>query len=280
MNFRTLYDLNIAITKNLSQIKNFNIDLVVGIPKSGMIPATLIATYLNLPFTDTYGYISEKYYGRDGKQTVIKDISGTHKTILLVDDSINSGKAMIRVISELSNTRDKIIKFAVFGSTKTKSKYVDYICELVDLPRMFQWNIWKHDNLSMCGTDLDGVLCRDPSKKEIKNSFNDFLDNTNTLYNLSKPIQYIITARKEQYRFKTEQWLRNNNILYHNLIMKPNDYKSGDSTNSEFKSKIINEHNDIKFYIESNDIQAQLISKKVKIPVWCTDTQRLYNEKS
>ena len=34
-----------------------NVDLVVGIPRSGMLPANLIAMYLNKPFTDINSFL-------------------------------------------------------------------------------------------------------------------------------------------------------------------------------------------------------------------------------
>lgn len=280
MNFRTIVDLNNAIIKNLLNIKKLDIDLVVGIPKSGMIPATIVATHLDLPFTDVYGYVSGKYYKRSGKQTVISDIPNVKKNVLLVDDSINSGKAMIRTLNIIPNNTDNIIKFAVFGSPKTKSNIIDFVCEYVELPRMFQWNIWKHDNLSMCATDMDGVLCRNPTKKEIKNNFNNFLINADVLYNMSKPIKYIITARKEKNRELTEAWLKHHQITYSRLIMKPDDHRHGNEANAEFKISVINKNSDIKLFIESDDIQAKIISKNVSIPVWCTDSQRIYNNET
>jgi len=276
MNFRTIYDLNIAITRNLLQIKKLNIDLIVGIPRSGLLPASLIATHLQLPFTDVEGYINNRYYDRAGKQTVAKDLSSVPKRVLLVDDSINSGKAMSKVLDILPKNNDIIIKFAVFGSPKNKPGSVDMTCEIVDLPRAFQWNIWKHDGLAKWGTDMDGVLCRDPSKKEVKREFENFVLKAETLYNLKKPIKYIITARKEQWRSQTEQWLKNNNVPYRHLIMKTNDYKHGDNVNAEYKVETINRLGDLELYIESNDIQAQQIAKQVSIPVWCTDSQKVY----
>ena len=46
LNFRTVHDLNLAITKKLYDIRQLDVDLVVGIPRSGMLPASLIATHL------------------------------------------------------------------------------------------------------------------------------------------------------------------------------------------------------------------------------------------
>lgn len=281
MNFKTLNDLNLAIATKLSDIAKLKPDLVVGIPRSGMMPASIIATSLQIPFTDVEGYIHNRYYDRQGKQTVAKDLPTARKNVLLVDDSINSGKAMKLVVDSLLDKKDNIIRFAVFGSPKNKPTAVDFTCEIVGLPRMFQWNIWKHPNLIQCATDMDGVLCRDPSKQEIKRDFHKFLRTAEPLYPINKPIKYIITARKEVYRTETEEWLQKNNIPYEKLFMKPTDYKAGDQVNAGYKAEVINTYiDDIKLYIESNDKQAKQIAEQVPIPVWCTDSQKIYNVSS
>ena len=60
MNYRSIADLNHTILKQLHMLPR-DFDLVVGVPRSGMLPANLIALYLNLPtqisillFKDTY----------------------------------------------------------------------------------------------------------------------------------------------------------------------------------------------------------------------------------
>lgn len=50
MNYRSISDLNQIILKRLYIIPR-DIDLVVGIPRSGMFPANLLALYLNRPVT-------------------------------------------------------------------------------------------------------------------------------------------------------------------------------------------------------------------------------------
>lgn len=47
MNFRTLDQLNQCIYNNMYKLPR-DIDLIVGIPRSGMLVANIIALYLNL----------------------------------------------------------------------------------------------------------------------------------------------------------------------------------------------------------------------------------------
>ncbi len=51
MNYRTIADLSNLIRTNLYKIPH-DIDVVVGVPRSGMLPATMIALYLNKRLSD------------------------------------------------------------------------------------------------------------------------------------------------------------------------------------------------------------------------------------
>lgn len=51
MNYRNIDDLNHCILQHLSILPR-DFDLIVGVPRSGMFPANLLALYLNLPVTD------------------------------------------------------------------------------------------------------------------------------------------------------------------------------------------------------------------------------------
>lgn len=282
INFRTYQDLNLAIVNRLVDIKKLNVDLVVGIPKSGMVPATIISTYLNLPLTDVDSYTNGRFYTRSKKITIPVDRENISLRVLLVDDTINTGNAMRNVLKSLPNNSDTITKFAVYGSPKNKPEDIDFVCEICPLPRAFQWNLWKHNEAKNWGTDMDGVLCRDPTKKE-----NDkgerlikFYETTDPRFLFTKPIKYIITSRREKYRNITEKWLSEHGIQYQKLIMKPDHIKGGNASHSEYKAKMITDLGDMHLYIESDQEQAKYISELTSVPIWCTDNQTLYKRKT
>lgn len=278
LNFRSLEDLNLAIVKKLHTIRSLNVDLIVGIPRSGMIPASLIATHLQLPFTDVDSYNSNRWYVRNKKITVPTDIPNNPLQILLVDDTINTGNAMRNVVRSLKKSNDMIIKFAVYGSPKNKIEDIDFVCEECPLPRAFQWNLWKHTQASNWATDMDGVLCRDPSKKENDKGprLENFYKTAESKFLFSKPIKYIITSREERFRIVTETWLTFHNIKYEKLIMKPSGSSGGTHANAEYKTSVLNSMAKVELYIESDVEQAKIISQNTGIPTWCIDNQKLY----
>ena len=96
MNFRSIQDLNDAVVRSLHRLPG-DIDLVVGIPRSGMLAANIIALHLNLPLTDLDGYLAGRVMssgarGRGG---------GTGAHALVVDDSVLGGATMRAVRSRL-----------------------------------------------------------------------------------------------------------------------------------------------------------------------------------
>ena len=86
MNYRSISDLNQIILKRLYIIPR-DIDLVVGIPRSGMFPANLLALYLNRPVTDLGSFINGHIY-KAGERGQFFD-SRRYKKILIVDDDEN-----------------------------------------------------------------------------------------------------------------------------------------------------------------------------------------------
>ncbi|GAL65896.1 biotin carboxylase [Jejuia pallidilutea] len=91
MNYRSINDLNETILRKLHVIPR-DIDLVVGVPRSGMLPANLLALYLNLPYTDIHSFIKGFVYKAGARKQFFE--ASEYKNILVVDDSIASGSAL------------------------------------------------------------------------------------------------------------------------------------------------------------------------------------------
>lgn len=91
MNYRNIDDLNHCILQHLSILPR-DFDLIVGIPRSGMFPANLLALYLNLPVTDLDSFRNGHIYqtGERGKTFNMTHI----RKVLVVDDSIATGNAI------------------------------------------------------------------------------------------------------------------------------------------------------------------------------------------
>ena len=146
MNFRSINDLCNLIRNKISLVPS-DVDLIIGIPRSGLLAANYIALLLNKPLTDIEGFVD----GRILSSGRTKDIShnvdkiSDAKKILIVDDSIASGASLkkCRDIIREKNIKSKIIYCAIYALPSSK-KYVDIYFEIVNSPRIFEWNLFSH----------------------------------------------------------------------------------------------------------------------------------------
>jgi orotate phosphoribosyltransferase len=276
MNFRTVADMDRAIAANLWKLSRFKFDVIVGIPRSGMIPASILATYLQLPLATLEGYCAGIIHGRSGKP-----VQGLSR-ILLVDDTSNKGGAMQRAVGMLGPKRPKsITRLAVYGPYQVEdpAQIIDVWFEDCRGPRAFSWNMAKHARLRRWGFDFDGVLCRDPTSAENDDGprYLEFMRGAEPLFMPTRPIGHIVTGRLEKYRPQCEDWLGRHGIEYAQLHMMPFASKAermAHGGRGQWKAGIAREVG-VEMFVESCPKQARIIAERAQIPVFCTGTQSL-----
>lgn len=215
--YRSIEDLNNSIVNNLSKFPH-DVDLIVGIPRSGMLPANLLALYLNKPFTDIDSFIEGKIYS-SGERGKYIDSSTTHK-ILIVDDSIDKGGAKRKAESKLQEVKNnyELLYAAIYATSKSVS-FVDFYCEIIDTNRVFQWNLFHHNSIIPYSCfDIDGVLCKNPPLDDDGPIYSNYLRNAVPYLIPSLEIDTIVSCRLEKYRSQTEAWLKENGVKYKKLI--------------------------------------------------------------
>jgi uncharacterized HAD superfamily protein/hypoxanthine phosphoribosyltransferase len=272
MNYRNITDLNNVILKRLHIIPR-DFDLIVGVPRSGMLPANLLSLYLNRPYTDIHSFLNGHIY-KAGARSQFFDIS-EFKKILVVDDSIASGSAMVEVKESLKHLESKFdLKYCAVYIIPGKEKMVDYFFEIVPLPRYFQWNILNHTTLEKACFDIDGVLCADPLPEQNDDGpkYIDFILNAPPLFIPGSKIGTVVTSRLEKHRKETETWLKANNIKYNDLVMldlpdmaaRQRANNHGDHKAKAYMAK------PYVLFVESEYHQAVEINRISKKPVLCT----------
>jgi uncharacterized HAD superfamily protein len=283
MNYRSINDLNNTILKNLHLIPR-DIDLIVGVPRSGMMPANLLALYLNLPYTDIHSFMKGYIYKSGARKQFFNE--SEYKNILVVDDSIASGSAIKECKNDLSDFEVKFnIKYCAIYYTPENGGLADYVFEAIPTPRYFQWNIFNHTTLEKACFDIDGVLCVDPSNEQNDDGalYKSFLLNAAPLYIPGSKIGTIVTSRLEKYRKETEVWLKNNGVRYDKLVMLDlPDMKARQKANNHAGHKAKEyQTNNYTLFVESDLGQAIEINKITKKPVYCTENfEMIYNSES
>lgn len=277
MQYRSFSDLSKSILKNISVLQKMNLGLVVGIPRSGMLPANLIALYLNIPYTDIDSFISNKIYDIGDRKIYVKTNS---KNVLIIDDSIATGRALNRAKEKLKNIKDYNLLYGAVFARSQAINLVDFYCEIVDGDRIWEWNLF-HNQLILGRSclDIDGVLCRDPTPEENDDGekYHKFLLTAEPKFIPTVRIKTLITNRLAKYKNETMFWLKKHGIEYENLIMLnlPNaEERKKWNKYGEFKA---NEYikNGYVFFIESSLSEALKIKEITRKTVFCIETMSI-----
>lgn len=281
LNYRSVTDLNSQIVAMSSRLPR-DVEVIVGVPRSGLLAGSLFALHLNLPFTDVNGLIQSRIFtngARLGGQR-LENLLGEKRTVLVVDDSVFAGH-QFRLIKEklraagLAHTLYYAAVFVKPGS----EKHVDFFGEFVPTPRMFEWNFMHHKHLSLTCMNIDGVLCRDLQERENddEEKYTEFLSGADPLYLPTLPVGWLVTCRLEKYRTLTEAWLEKNNVQYGKLVMMNHPTREAQvaaGDHAQYKAEVYKETG-AQMFVESSIHQAVTISSLSDKPVLCMDTREM-----
>lgn len=272
MRFLNHQDLARALIRHRRKLPN-QIDLVVGVPRSGMIAATMLATQMNLPLVDADGFLEGRVF-RHGSTKRPPDLAlarSRERVVLVLDDVIGSGRAIRELRAEIAarGISGKIVFCAVFG-TVSDHPDVDMVLQPVDETPCFPWNLMHHAVLADSCVDIDGVLCANPQGHESfeGRAYDQFLKNAISLHRTSGKIGWLVTSRLEKHRAATIEWLARHQVDYKHLIMASQEDKADSPA---YKARIYRETGAAMF-IESEAADAEAIASLSQRPVICIET--------
>lgn len=281
LNFRSYNDLNITINDNLSKIPK-DIDLIVGIPRSGLLVANLISLSLNKPLLNLEEFLEKKESNGGERVKKYKKKFSQIKKVLVVDDSLNTGSALQKAKEKIkaAGIRKKIIYLVAYLKPGEEEKTNIYL-EHCSMPRVFEWNIFHHNILTKSCVDIDGILCRDPMEEENDDGekYLNFIKNIEAKIVPTIKISTLVTCRLEKYRRATEDWLKKNKIEYDKLVMMP--YKTKEErmkygNYGEFKAEeYLKSKNEL--FIESEKKQAEKIFSITKKDVYSFSESKMFS---
>lgn len=251
-----------------------NLDLIVGIPRDGMLVATLVSVYRNIPFTDLMSFKQARIYRPGIKHRQEEGYYSEVKTVLLVDDICATGRGMTDAIAQISSLKkDFKIYTGVVYVNKDKTRFVDYYAALLVRPCHFEWT--HGDSVQLPGTifDMDGVLCLDCPKEDDDDGerYHKFLTNVPAKL-CPQNIGMIVTWRHAKYRELTEEWLRKHRITYSQLLMAEREKWSGPVEYKAYHYK----NSNTRLFIDSSSKQAEKIAQLAGKPVIGYDTNQIF----
>ena len=251
---------------------------VAGIPRSGMLPASLVASYLHLPLYELSCTNGLRRLGCGARLETSHESQGP---LLVIDDSVATGTAMIharKLIEQLSPQRDAY--FAAVYVTPKMEVPVDFIGRTAPSPHLFEWNLFNCRFTNSFAFDFDGVLCHDwKGGDETGAEYLDFLRNTKARWLPRRsPVRLIVTARLEKYREITIAWLKRHGVRVHELVMGPwssTEERSKHFSAAEHKGRAFAESN-CWLFIESDEQQAAAIFTATGKPVLCAKSGAIF----
>ncbi len=222
------------------------------------------------------GRILKTGYRHDGGSGTFSDVD----TVLVVDDSVSSGRQMTETRSRLEefDFPFRIEYGAIYISSKGY-QYVDHWGEVVGKPRVFEWNLLHHPMLKNACVDIDGVLCRDPTPEENDDGANyrEFLTGVDPYVVPTERIGWLVTCRLEKYREQTEAWLAEHGVEYDELVMMDlpsKEARRAEGNHAEYKAEVYRSTG-ATFFIESSHRQAVEIADRARKPVYCYEANRM-----
>lgn len=283
MNYRSVSDLSTLTNRFASKVPG-DIDLVVGIPRSGMLVASIVALKLNLPLTDLYSFERndelKKGHTRTYKHDALR-LPQQARKILLVDDSIASGGSMREAVEKVRGVYGGEVVTMVAFAQRNNVEAVDLYLETVEQPRVFEWNIMHHQLIAHACLDIDGVLCVDPTHAQNDDGANylGFLEHAKPLFIPSVEVKHLVTSRLEKYRAETESWLQRHGVRYQHLHML--DLPSAAerrrlNMHRQFKADVYRSDPHAILFIENEEYQAREIMRLTGKPVFCLETNEMY----
>lgn len=223
MYFKSLSDLSKDIHEWIPTIEG-RYDCVVGVPRSGMLVANILALKLGVPLADLDGFLEGRILGLGQRYKHINadEYLKTRRKVLIVEDSISSGSAMAMVRDKLKAIQpNHDITVAAIYVTPRGKELCDVFVEEIPNPRRFEWNILSCRSVRNYCFDMDGVLCLDPTNEQNDDGdlYREFILNAKPLYIPADEIGAIVTSRLEKFRPETEQWLKEHGVKYKKLHM-------------------------------------------------------------
>lgn len=285
MMYKSYKDLADTIRLNAWKVPK-DVDLIVGVPRSGMMCAIMLAELLNKDVATMDDLVAGHTMGCGGRSMLIK--RARSKKVLMVDDTVFQGTSLkkYRHLIEMRNLPFQFIYACIYAEGEHAKEMVDIYFEDIYQPNeklyLYEWNILHHyeHKTKFFMFDMDGVLCKEPPDERRTEEYEAYIKEAVPIVVPTTKVGAIVTYRMEKYRKVTEAWLKRWGIECGELRMCPaKDYhqRAWKMQPDVFKGEIYREAKWAQLFIESNAYQAKIINSISKKPVFCYEDGVMYN---
>jgi hypoxanthine phosphoribosyltransferase len=245
-----------------------DVDAVVAIARSGLLPGTLIACLRHLPLWATQGGMAngEKRLTPVGGGIRLTGeheppISPQPKHVALVDDTAWSGHSMRTWLPVVRHQWPEArVTRAVVYAHPNSFPWVDVALARYEGTHYLEWNLFNTGYADSMATDLDGILCNPRTGLPIQTP-------------RRRPVLAVITGRPQEARADTIAWLTKHGIRYRELVLGPwqtwAELPDAETIGRWKAGEILRVG--AQLYVESEPAQAVVIRRETGRQVLCPD---------
>jgi hypoxanthine phosphoribosyltransferase len=198
VDFVTLDELAIWTREFVGQLTE-DYDAVIGIPRSGLIVASIVATKLGRPLTTPELYREGRFW--TSRLLAPPDPAGL-RSVLLIDDSVDHGSTIeaAKARIEGENQQVRITTAALIAHRPAARELVDLHHCVLPHPTIFEWNLMHAKAATDLSMSLEGVLDRRDGIP-------------------AYAIDAVLARGRESERAAAAAWLRSRGVRYDELVM-------------------------------------------------------------
>lgn len=257
---------------------------VCGVTRSGMLPATALATHLHLPLYAVSQHAGEPQPLGGGSRGTLGTPGGP---LLVVDDTVYSGSAMAPLRRRLG-TEGRL--YAAVFARPGREAACDFVGEELASPHLLEWNLMNGGPLAGRATnpamqggvalDFDGVICADPAVSEAADpaGYAAWLADARPLLLPRRlPARLVITARLARHREATLAWCARWGVKAERLEMWPGgDPRERDRADVGAWKAGVYKASGCSLYVESDAGLAWRVAELSGKPVACPAAGRVF----
>lgn len=257
---------------------------IVGIARSGILPANLLCQHLHLPMwilrqDDNPAQPREWGHGDvisagNGWRLHDRPAVTGRPTMLVVDDTQMTGRSVRRarpIAQAWAREHGYELMWAVIYQNPlvNPKDRAELFARALPQPHFLEWNLFNSHLAARAAFDIDGVLCDERPKQFGPHG-------RPPLYPSRKvPLKLLVTGRHERHRESTLAWLAKWGMRCERLEMLPDGVEHGPGVISRHKA----EHfaaSGLSWFIESCPIQAREIAELTGKPVICPAAGKVF----